>query len=194
MNTHTYAVIEIDRSAFLEIIHRLAIAGHPTDCLHDDLIDMYGIALKACAPPAIVAETDGIEILSDGTVLGTVERVEEFRQFVASRGKLLDHPSVRKPAVDQIGFPVVEPSREIIDERNKRLNGEITVEWPINADQTINVGMDFGLTHDRIAEGLSVHVLPVTDDHEMACKCSRHSVTHWIEAGCPQPSIRAHYQ
>lgn len=169
-----------------------------------------GTELRKRALSAIVAETDGIEILSDETILGTSERL----RLIQSRGKLLDHPSVRKPVVDRIGFPVVEPSREIIDERygfknvkrdGDTITGELVVDFgsadlhlPATVEfkqkeQTINVGMDIGLTHDRIADGLSVPVLPVTDDHQMACKCSRHSVTHWIEAGCPHPSIRAHY-
>ena len=31
-----------------------------------------------------------------------------------------------------------------------------------------------------------VELVPVSDSHPMACKCPRHWVTHWVEAGCPQ--------
>lgn len=27
-------------------------------------------------------------------------------------------------------------------------------------------------------------VVSVSDDHEMACRCNRHPVTHWVEGGC----------
>ena len=50
-STHTYAILEVSRAAYIEIKEKLEKAGY-SDQFHDDrdgdgvVIDMHGIALK----------------------------------------------------------------------------------------------------------------------------------------------------
>lgn len=50
--THTYAILEISAGAYAEIRALLDAAGYQ-HALHDDVVDMHGIAIRAAAEPYV---------------------------------------------------------------------------------------------------------------------------------------------